>query len=52
MIKYSKFTDNIEPGNFADTFCQDTDKFLKSGGYTFTLTPDRHAFASLSESLD
>ena len=32
MIKYSKFTDNIGSGNFTDTFCQNTDKFQKSGG--------------------
>ena len=31
MIKYSKFTDNIGSGNFTDTFCQNTDKFQKSG---------------------
>ena len=32
MIKYSKFTDNIGSGNFTDTFCQNTDKFEKTGG--------------------
>ena len=31
MIKYSKFTDNIGSGNFTDIFCQNTDKFKKSG---------------------
>ena len=31
MIKYSKFTDNIESGNFTDIFCQNTNKFQKSG---------------------
>ena len=36
MIKYSKFTENIESGNVTDTFFQNTDKFQKSGegGYT------------------
>ena len=33
MIKYSKFTDNIGSGNFTDTFCQNTDRFQKSGGW-------------------
>ena len=32
MIEYSKFTDNIGSGNFTDTFCQNNDKFEKSGG--------------------
>ena len=32
MIKCSKFTDNIESGNFTDTFCQNTDKFQNSAG--------------------
>ena len=32
MIKYFKFIDNIGPGNFTDTFCQNTNKFQKSGG--------------------
>ena len=30
MIKYSKFPDNIGPGNVTDTFCQNNDKFQKS----------------------
>ena len=27
MIKYSKFTNNIESGNFTDIFCQNSKKF-------------------------
>ena len=37
MIKYSKFTDNIESGNFTDGFSQITDrsqKKLRKGGVT------------------
>ena len=31
MKKYSKFNDNIGSGNYTDTFCQNTNKFQKSG---------------------
>ena len=37
VIKYSKFTDNIGPGDFSDTFCQNTDKFQK--GVEWGVTP-------------
>ena len=39
MIKYSKFTDSIWPGNFTDILCQNTDKFLKIGGGGGVLHP-------------
>ena len=42
MIKYSKFTDNIGSANFTDTFCQNTDRFKKSGGY-YTPSPSPHS---------
>ena len=47
MIKYSKFTENIESGNVTDTFFQNTDKFQKSGegGYT-TYTRARYALGN------
>ena len=46
MIKYSKFTDNIGSGNFTDTFCQNTDKFRKSGGVLHPPSPDTPVFGT------
>ena len=61
MIEYSKFTDNIGSGNFTDTFCQNNDKFEKSGGrgeegevttHTHTHTHTQTRSARLEPSMD
>ena len=39
MIKYSKFTNNIESGNFTDTFYQNGNKFKNSVAEGVRVTP-------------
>ena len=39
MIKYSKFTNNIESGNFTDTFYQNGNKFKNSVAEGVLVTP-------------
>ena len=39
MIKYSKFTNNIESGNFTDTFYQNGNKSKNSVAEGVLLTP-------------
>ena len=52
MIKYSKFTDNIGSGKFTDTFCQNTNKFQKSGGMPHPSSAKTHTHPTWHTPLD